>query len=76
MKLHYYPQTDSLYIEFASAPGAETREMAEGLIVDSMPQATLSVWISITLPASSIYPRSKQLRYRGLLPRRSDAVSA
>ncbi len=34
MKLHYYPETDSLYIELASAPGAEAREIVEGLIVD------------------------------------------
>jgi uncharacterized protein YuzE len=24
MKLHYYPETDSLYIELQAAPGAET----------------------------------------------------
>jgi uncharacterized protein YuzE len=34
MKLHYYPETDSLYIELKPAPGAETREVAEGLNVD------------------------------------------
>lgn len=34
MKLHYYPETDSLYIELKSTPGAETREVAEGLVVD------------------------------------------
>jgi uncharacterized protein YuzE len=34
MKLHYYPETDSLYIELATTPGAETREIAEGLVVD------------------------------------------
>ncbi len=34
MKLHYYPETDSLYIELNSAPGAETREIVEGLVVD------------------------------------------
>jgi len=34
MKLHYYPDTDSLYIELSSAPGAETREVAEGLVAD------------------------------------------
>ena len=34
MKLHYYPETDSLYIELKSTPGAETREIAEGLVVD------------------------------------------
>lgn len=34
MKLHYYPETDSLYIALKSAPGVETREVAEGLNVD------------------------------------------
>lgn len=34
MKLHYYPETDSLYIELKSGPGVETREIAEGLNVD------------------------------------------
>jgi uncharacterized protein YuzE len=34
MKLHYYPETDSLYIELKDTPGAETREIVEGLNVD------------------------------------------
>lgn len=34
MKLHYYPETDSLYIELQGAPSAETREIAPGLNVD------------------------------------------
>ncbi len=34
MKLHYYPDTDSLYIEFKSGSGAETREVSDGLNVD------------------------------------------
>lgn len=34
MKLHYYPETDSLYIELRDRPGAETREIADGLNVD------------------------------------------
>ena len=34
MKLHYYPETDSLYIELANAPGTEAREIVEGLVVD------------------------------------------
>ena len=34
MKLHYYPETDSLYIELKGTPGAETREIVEGLVVD------------------------------------------
>jgi len=34
MKLHYYPETDSLYIELQPGPGAEAREIAPGLVVD------------------------------------------
>ncbi len=34
MKLHYYPETDSLYIELKDSPGAETREIVDGLVVD------------------------------------------
>jgi uncharacterized protein YuzE len=34
MKLHYYPETDSLYIELSAATAAETRELADGVNVD------------------------------------------
>jgi uncharacterized protein YuzE len=34
MKLHYYPETDSLYIELKATRGTETREVADGLNVD------------------------------------------
>jgi uncharacterized protein YuzE len=34
MKLHYYPDADSLYIELKDAPGVETREVVDGLNVD------------------------------------------
>ena len=34
MKLHYYPETDSLYVELKAGPGAETREVVDGLNVD------------------------------------------
>jgi uncharacterized protein YuzE len=34
MKLHYYPETDSLYIDFNGTPGAQTREIVEGFNVD------------------------------------------
>jgi uncharacterized protein YuzE len=34
MKLHYYPETDSLYIDLNSKPSADSREIADGLVVD------------------------------------------
>ena len=34
MKLRCYPETDSRYVEFKAQPGADTTEVAEGLVVD------------------------------------------
>ena len=34
MKIYYYAETDSLYIELKAGPGTETREIAVGLNVD------------------------------------------
>ncbi len=34
MKLQYYPESDSLYIELRDQPAAETREIASGLNAD------------------------------------------
>ncbi len=34
MKLHYYAETDSLYIDLSAALSADSQEVAEGLILD------------------------------------------
>ena len=34
VKLHYYPETNSLYIDLNSRPSADSREIAEGLMID------------------------------------------
>lgn len=34
MKVHYYPETDSLYIDLADRPGADSREVAPGVVLD------------------------------------------
>ncbi len=34
MKIEYFPETDSLYIELADCPGADTREIEEGIVLD------------------------------------------
>lgn len=41
MRLHYYPETDSLYIELKAGPGSETREIANGLNVDLDEEGTV-----------------------------------
>lgn len=34
MKLHYYPETDSLYIELLVMPAADSQEVAPGVVLD------------------------------------------
>ena len=34
MKLNYYPDTDSLYIDLVDRASAESREVSEGVVLD------------------------------------------
>ncbi len=34
MKLHYYPETDSLYIDLADKPASDSQEIAPGVVLD------------------------------------------
>lgn len=34
MKLNYYPDTDSLYIDLSERPSVESREISEGVVLD------------------------------------------
>lgn len=34
MRIQYYPETDSLYIDLSSKESAESREISEGVVVD------------------------------------------
>jgi uncharacterized protein YuzE len=34
MRFHYHPDTDSLYIDFADRPGADSSEVASDVIID------------------------------------------
>ncbi len=34
MKLNYHPDTDSLYIDLLEQPSVESREIAEGIVLD------------------------------------------
>ncbi|MFA7235711.1 MAG: DUF2283 domain-containing protein [Phycisphaeraceae bacterium] len=34
MKMNYYPETDSLYIELSDRPGIDSREISEGVVLD------------------------------------------
>ena len=34
MKLNYYPETDSLYIDLSEKTSVESREISEGVVLD------------------------------------------
>jgi uncharacterized protein YuzE len=34
MKFNYYPETDSLYIDLAERPSADSQEVAPGVVLD------------------------------------------
>jgi uncharacterized protein YuzE len=34
MKFHYYPETDSLYIDLSAKSSAESREVTDGVVLD------------------------------------------
>jgi len=41
MKLKYYADTDSLYIDLAEKPSIESREVSEGIVLDYDAQGNL-----------------------------------
>ena len=41
MQINYFPDTDSLYIDLAEQPSAESREISEGVVLDYDPSGNL-----------------------------------
>jgi uncharacterized protein YuzE len=41
MKLNYYPDTDSLYIDLSEQTSVESREISEGIVLDYDPGGNL-----------------------------------
>ena len=54
MKLHYYAETDSLYIDLNSRPSADSREIADGLVIDFDAQGNI-VGIDIDHTSQKLY---------------------
>jgi uncharacterized protein YuzE len=34
MRIEYFPETDSLYIQFTTRPGTDSREIDDGIVID------------------------------------------
>lgn len=42
MKLNYFPDTDSLYIDLSERPSVESREVSEGVVLDYNAEGNLA----------------------------------
>jgi uncharacterized protein YuzE len=61
MKINYYPETDSLYIDLSEKMSAESREISEGIVLDYDAQGNL-VGIDIDNASSKVQLKELILR--------------
>ena len=56
MKLNYYKDTDSLYIDLSSRPSTDSREISEGIVLDydANGHVTAVSYTHLTLPTKRI----------------------
>lgn len=71
MKLNYYPETDSLYIDLSEKPSAESREITEGVVLDYDSEGNL---VEIDIDNASKKVHLKEL-YLSRLPASIHAVA-
>lgn len=72
MKLNYHADTDSLYIDLAEAPSAESREVSEGVILDYDAQGNL---VGIDIDNASVKVQLEEL-ILNKLPSRIETIAA
>ena len=58
MKINYYPETDSLYIDLSEKPSAESREISEGIVLDYDAEGNL---VGIDIDNASTKVQHKEL---------------
>ncbi len=63
MKLNYYPETDSLYIDLSEKTSVESREISEGVVLDYDAQGNL---VGIDIDNASTKVQLKELSLRKL----------
>jgi len=63
VKFHYYPETDSLYIELSGAASADSREVAPNVVLDFDAQGDL---VGIDIDHASLVVDLSSLEARGL----------
>ena len=63
MKLNYYPETDSLYIDLSEKSSVESREISEGVVLDYDAEVNL---VGIDIDNASNKVQLKELTLRKL----------
>jgi len=63
MKLNYYPDTDSLYIDLSEKTSVESREISEGVVLDYDAEGNL---VGIDIDNASKKVQLKELTLRKL----------
>jgi len=63
MKLSYYPETDSLYIDLSEKPSVESKEVSEGVVLDYDAEGNL---VGIDIDNASKKVQLKELTLRKL----------
>jgi uncharacterized protein YuzE len=63
MKLNYYPETDSLYIDLSEKTSVESREISEGVVLDHDAEGNL---VGIDIDNASTKVQLKELSLRKL----------
>ena len=63
MKLNYYPETDSLYIDLSEKSSVESREISEGVVLDYDAEGLL---VGIDIDNASTKVQLKELSLRKL----------
>jgi uncharacterized protein YuzE len=61
MKLSYYPETDSLYIDLSEKTSVESREISEGVVLDYDAEGNL-VGIDIDNASTKVHLKELSLR--------------
>ena len=72
MKLNYYPDTDSLYIDLSELPSAESREISEGVVLDFDARGNL---VGIDIDNASVKVQLKDLVLSNL-PSKVETIAA
>jgi uncharacterized protein YuzE len=61
MKLNYYPETDSLYIDLSEKTSVESREVSQGIVLDYDAEGNL-VGIDIDNASTKVHLKELSLR--------------